>query len=72
MGDAEYLLAFDQVIMPIATEFKPEMVIGAFFLYSFPFFRPSSDANSKCLQGLIQQRETNLENAMLHHWVMPA
>ena len=27
MGDAEYLAAFRSVVMPIATEFQPDMVI---------------------------------------------
>jgi len=28
MGDAEYLYAFQRVIMPIAMEFAPELVIS--------------------------------------------
>lgn len=28
MGDADYLLAFQHVIMPIAMEFAPELVIS--------------------------------------------
>lgn len=29
MGDADYLYAFQQVVMPIATEFNPDLVIIA-------------------------------------------
>jgi len=29
MGDADYLYAFQRVIMPIAYEFAPDLVIGA-------------------------------------------
>lgn len=28
MGDADYIYAFQHLVMPIATEFAPEMVIG--------------------------------------------
>ena len=30
MGDAEYIYAFQKVIMPIALEFAPELVISKF------------------------------------------
>lgn len=29
MGDADYLHAFHKIVMPIAMEFAPELVIGA-------------------------------------------
>lgn len=35
MGDAEYLDAFQRVIMPIAQEFNPDIVIGVFNLFTF-------------------------------------
>lgn len=28
MGDGDYMYAFQQVVMPIATEFDPDLVIG--------------------------------------------
>jgi histone deacetylase 6 len=28
MGDADYLYAFQKIVMPIAYEFSPELVIG--------------------------------------------
>lgn len=28
MGDAEYLWAFEKIVMPIATEFSPDLVIS--------------------------------------------
>ena len=28
MGDADYLLAFQKIVMPIAMEFAPELVIS--------------------------------------------
>lgn len=30
MGDADYLLAFQKIIMPIAVEFAPELVISLY------------------------------------------
>ena len=36
MGDAEYIYAFQKVIMPIALEFAPELVISEIFA-CFPF-----------------------------------
>jgi hypothetical protein len=32
MGDGDYMYAFQQVVMPIATEFDPDLVIGKPFL----------------------------------------
>jgi acetoin utilization deacetylase AcuC-like enzyme len=29
MGDGDYMFAFQQVVMPIAYEFDPDLVIGA-------------------------------------------
>jgi hypothetical protein len=34
MGDAEYLYAFQRIIMPIAMEFSPDLVISKFIRYS--------------------------------------
>lgn len=31
MGDAEYIYAFQKVVMPIAMEFAPELVISELF-----------------------------------------
>lgn len=31
MGDGDYLFAFQQVIMPIASEFNPDLVISMSF-----------------------------------------
>jgi histone deacetylase 6 len=28
MGDADYIYAFQQIVMPIALEFNPDFVIG--------------------------------------------
>ena len=28
MGDADYMYAFQKVVMPIAAEFNPDLVIG--------------------------------------------
>lgn len=33
MGDADYIYAFQQVVMPIAYEFAPDFVIGAFSFF---------------------------------------
>jgi acetoin utilization deacetylase AcuC-like enzyme len=32
MGDADYIHAFQKVIMPIAMEFAPELVMSKFFV----------------------------------------
>lgn len=32
IGDADYLYAFQRVVMPIAYEFNPDIVIGAHFV----------------------------------------
>ena len=32
MGDADYVYAFQQVVMPIAYEFAPDIVLGEFRL----------------------------------------
>jgi hypothetical protein len=39
MGDAEYIYAFQKVIMPIAMEFAPELVISKLLQSSFVTFR---------------------------------
>lgn len=36
MGDAEYIHAFQKVVMPIAMEFAPDLVISAFIFDTFP------------------------------------
>jgi hypothetical protein len=35
MGDGDYMYAFQQVVMPIATEFDPDLVIGKSFRLLF-------------------------------------
>ena len=30
MGDAEYMLAFQHIVMPVAYEFDPDLVISEF------------------------------------------
>jgi histone deacetylase 6 len=37
MGDADYLYAFQKLVMPIAYEFAPELVISESVLMSFDF-----------------------------------
>jgi len=32
MGDADYLYAFQQIVMPIAYDFNPDLVISQFLL----------------------------------------
>jgi histone deacetylase 6 len=36
MGDADYIHAFQKVIMPIAMEFAPELVMSASFVLTVP------------------------------------
>jgi histone deacetylase 6 len=33
MGDGDYLFAFQQVVMPIASEFDPDLLISMFLLF---------------------------------------
>lgn len=33
MGDGDYMFAFQQIVMPIANEFDPDMVIGMVLFY---------------------------------------
>jgi len=42
MGDADYLYAFQRVIMPIAYEFAPDLVIGARRVHSLALTRAVS------------------------------
>ena len=35
MGDAEYIYAFQKVVMPIAMEFAPELVISVSDTFSY-------------------------------------
>ena len=35
MGDADYMLAFQHVVMPVAYEFDPDLVISEFFKVEF-------------------------------------
>lgn len=34
MGDGDYMYAFQEVVMPIAQEFDPDLVISEFFPFS--------------------------------------
>lgn len=36
MGDADYLLAFQKIVMPIALEFAPELVVSAYMTPNIP------------------------------------
>lgn len=33
MGDAEYLYAFEKIVLPIAYEFAPELVISEYLAF---------------------------------------
>ena len=39
MGDADYLLAFQKIVMPIALEFAPELVVSMYPLSPSSFIR---------------------------------
>ncbi len=65
MGDADYLHAFQKIVMPIAMEFAPELVM------SKQSFDPRWENSHTTLDRIIQfqqastlQRETNWANAM--------
>ena len=62
MGDQDYLLAFQSVIMPIATEFAPEMVISRFIYIMATYLYQLS---AKLLPALTQPTVTRLGVATL-------
>ena len=46
MNDADYIMAFQKIVMPIAYEFAPDFVIGTFCRYS-------TNGDMKLLRALI-------------------
>lgn len=56
MGDGDYMYAFQQVVMPIAHEFNPDLVIGEFlpfnsYLYVFSLTTPIVSAGFDAAVG---------------------
>ena len=53
MGDADYIYAFQKVVMPIAMEFAPELVISVSLLATLSFltFHPYSLGGFRCCSG---------------------
>ena len=64
MGDAEYIYAFMKIVMPIAMEFAPELVISERLFTLRTFLCYNSLMPGQSLQALMLQMEMNLENAM--------
>lgn len=67
MGDADYIYAFQRIVMPIANEFNPDFVIGA--LISLVGCRPTRTALAEgagpCCDGRLQcLRDTMLPKEM--------
>ena len=46
MTDADYLEAWHQVVLPLAAEFQPDLVVVLFFLWMFIIIHSSSNADS--------------------------
>jgi hypothetical protein len=68
MGDAEYIYAFQKVIMPIAMEFAPELVISKVFIILITL---SNLINlTQYPPGLTQQLEMTWENVLSHQLAM--
>lgn len=63
MGDADYLHAFQRIVMPIGIEFSPDLVISSFV---FLLFRDCLLISPKSLPGLMLPKETNWVNALFH------
>ena len=60
-GDVDYLYAFERVIMPIAEEFVPDIILGGWS----PLHRgPFSHSFPKCLPDSMLPREIHSANAM--------
>lgn len=57
MGDADYLHAFHKIVMPIAMEFAPEMVISAF---PYPPLRLHGNRKKQFPLALMQPKVTIL------------
>jgi hypothetical protein len=55
VGDADYIYAFQKVVMPIAYEFNPQLVIG----------RSRDVVLMQFLRDLMLQREIQSEDAKL-------
>ena len=45
MGDADYMYAFRNVVLPIAAEFDPDLVLGTFFQI-VPPVEPATERNA--------------------------
>ncbi len=56
MGDADYMLAFQQIVMPIAHEFDPDLIISKHVPHPF---RLTITKIWKSLLALTPQKETN-------------
>lgn len=69
MGDAEYLWAFQKIVMPIAMEFAPDLVIGK----PFPRVRRTSNDVSgvQFQRGSTPRKATSWESVMLRLLGMP-
>lgn len=69
MGDAEYIYAFQKVVMPIAMEFAPELVIS--MLNRLPMSPALMSRHMKFLQVLMRRKEMSLGNATFPPQDMP-
>jgi hypothetical protein len=66
MGDADYLYAFQRIVMPIAYEFAPDFVIGQLAYKSSYSFRTDRILPIQSRLVLMLLEETRLDDAMLH------
>lgn len=60
MGDADYIHAFQSIVMPIAMEFAPELVISTEMSTNCLHSEPTS---VQFRPALTRQRETTSESA---------
>lgn len=50
MGDADYMYAFQRIVMPVAQEFDPDLVISTYMC------RESQETADWCSRGWIRRR----------------
>ena len=67
MGDADYMLAFQHIVMPVAYEFDPDLVISGFSSAGIQ----SISNPLQSLLGLMLLKAINLVAVSLHRRVMP-
>lgn len=64
-GDADYIYAFQRIIMPIAYEFNPDLVISKSFFFFFSFFIDPSNSQNVTKKLIIFPTQFLLDSMLL-------